>query len=154
MALHQMTKWMIQILSSFQNPRTTWKLMITRRSKDPSVFEPVLVEAKRCAWTYALLYWKNQSLFVAPSDCEWSRNGRLNQDLLGTYSPLIKHEGLLVDLCSPLHIALYSGVNTPDNSEHGAGGDQLMIDDIVKSNFRRLLYLEVDGTWKITVIQI
>ena len=104
MALHQMTKWMIQILESFQNPGTMWKLMITRRSKDPSVFEPVLVEAKRCAWTCALLYWKNQSLFVAPSDCEWSRNGRLNQDLLGTYSPLIKHEGLLVDLCSPLHI--------------------------------------------------
>jgi hypothetical protein len=30
-------------------------------------------------------------------------------------------------------------VNTPDNSGHGAGGDQSMIDDIVKSNFRRSL---------------
>ena len=40
---HQMTEWMM--LESFRNPGTTWKLMITRRSKDPSV-----TGVRTCAW--------------------------------------------------------------------------------------------------------
>jgi len=46
--------------------------------------------------------------------------------------PRWERRGLLADLCSPLRTVLCFGVNTPRNSGHRAGGDQSMVDDVVK----------------------